>query len=192
MILARKLLLLALALPLVACDSGAEGGAGEPTDRTTYPAGPYGLSAGDVLEDLAFVAPDGSPFRLGDVFANQQNRVMLLTTTAGWCTACLEEQPKLVALHGELSGKGLAVVAALFEDADFAPATVAQAAEWKAQYDLPYPLVLDAGFQLSAYYDETLTPMNMIVDVDTMQILKITTGYDEQVVRAVIEANLDL
>lgn len=181
-----------LLLAPFACDSSGEGGAGEVTDRTTYPPGPYGLAEGDVLADLSFTNADGTAFSFGDVFANSKHRVLLVTTTAGWCTACIEEQPKLKALHGELKGNGLQIVAAMFEDADFAPATVAQIADWDERYDLPYPLVLDEGFKLGAYYDPTLTPMNMIVDVDTMEILKITTGFDEAVVRAVIEANLDL
>ncbi len=184
--------LLCSSLALAACDSSGEGGAGEVTDRSSYPAGPYGLAEGDVLADLTFTNADGTEFSFGDVFASEKNRVLLVTTTAGWCTACIEEQPKLKALHGELKGSGLQIVAAMFEDSDFAPATPAQIGDWDARYDLPYPLVLDADFKLGAYYDETLTPMNMIVDVDTMEILKITTGFDEAVVRAVIEANLDL
>lgn len=185
-------LLLCSSLALAACGSSEEGGAGEVTDRSAYPDGPYGLGAGDVLADLTFTGADGAEFSFGDVFADPKHRVLLVTTTAGWCTACIEEQPKLKALHDELNGKGLQIVAAMFEDADFSPATVQQIADWDARYDLPYPLVLDADFKLGAYYDETLTPMNMIVDVDTMEILKVTTGFDEAVVRAVIEANLDL
>ena len=188
----RTLLIAVAAAALGACASGEPGGAGELTDRTTYPSGPYGTAEGAVLADLAFTAADGSEWSLGDVFADPHNRVLLLTTTAGWCTACIEEQPKLVALHGDLAGNGLAITAALFEDAEFGPATLDQVRDWNDRYDLPYPVVLDADFQLGAYYDETRTPMNLVVDVDTITILKITTGFDEQVVRGVIENNLDL
>jgi hypothetical protein len=33
--------------------------------------------------------------------------------------------------------------------------------------------------------------MNMVVDVDHMKILKIMTGFDEQVIRAVINSKLN-
>jgi thiol-disulfide isomerase/thioredoxin len=184
---------LLLLLPaLLACGSDSAGGAGEPTDRTTYPVAAYGKAEGSVIADLKFQAPDGSEYSLNTVFAEPKNRVMLLTTTAGWCTACIEEQPKLAQIYQELGSKGLIVVAALFEDSDFQPATTGQAKEWVERYKTPYPLVVDAGFQLAGYYDRTATPMNMVVDVDTMTILKITTGFDEAAIRAVIEANLDL
>lgn len=188
----RMLFLLALvAAVLCGCGGTDEGGAGELTPRDQYPVEGIGKNAGQVLANLSFKNPDGSDFSLdADVFKNEHNRVMLLTTTAGWCTACIEEQSKLAALHNEFSGKGLIVVAAMFEDANFDPATVEQVAAWKNEYNLPYTMVLDAPFVLGAYYDPSATPMNMIVDVDTMEILKISTGFDEQVVRAVIEANL--
>lgn len=184
---------LLIAAALLACGTGdPTGGAGELTDRTSYPGGPYGLAEGSVIADVEFQATDGSAFSLGDVFADPKNRVLLLTTTAGWCSACIEEQPRLEALHGELSGKGLVIMAALFEDEDYRPATLDQARNWVERYGISYPLVLDADFKLAQYYDRTATPMNMVVDLDTMTILKITTGFEEAVLRAVIEANLDL
>lgn len=184
---------LALVVGLILGGCGnPDGGAGDLTDRTTYPEGPYGTKQGQILRaDFSFVRPDGSSFSLDDhVFKNEHNRVLLITTTAGWCTACIEEQPKLKALHAEYGSRGLFILAAMFEDAEFATATLEQVREWKAQHKLPYEMVLDEAFELSAYYNRQLTPMNMIVDVDDMKILKITTGFDEEVVRAVIEANL--
>lgn len=184
-------LALVVGLILGGCGQG-DGDAGELTDRTTYPEGPYGVKEGQTLKsDFSFLFPDGTPFSLDEnVFKNEHNRVMLITTTASWCTACIEEQPKLKALHGEFAKRGLFIVAAMFEDAEFATATLEQVREWKSKHKLPYEMVLDEAFELQAYYNRQLTPMNMVVDVDDMKILKITTGFDEQVIRAVIEANL--
>lgn len=193
----RKLWVTALAATFVAIWScgpaEVEDGAGDLTDRTTYPSGPYGLNEGQVLRNIdTFVSPDGSPFSFNDIFKDEHNRVLLVTTAAGWCGACIDEQPKLVELYRQLSGRGLAVVGAFFEDDQFSPATVAQVREWKSHYGLPYHMVLDETFELQVYYNRTLTPMTMVVDVDTMKIIKITTGFDAQVIRAVIEANLPL
>ncbi len=185
----RILSVLALAVALVGCGS-TEDGSGAPGDRSQYPAGPYGKTEGSVIANLEFQKADGSPFSLRDVQADEKNRVLLVTTTAGWCTACREEQPKLKQLHSEYAGRGLVIVAAMFEDNDFEKATLAHVQGWQEQYQLPFPVVLDANFQFGAYYDRQLTPMNMIVDVDTMEILQISTGFDEQLVRAMIEGNL--
>ncbi|HEY0839528.1 MAG TPA: TlpA disulfide reductase family protein, partial [Vulgatibacter sp.] len=139
-----------------------------------------------VIRDHSFTADDGSTFKMSDVFADEKNRVMLLSTSADWCTACKEEAPKLEALHREFSGKGLVVVVAMFEDGDFEAATLENVRNWKKKYDVSHSVVLDAEFQLSAYYDRKQTPMNMIVDVDTMTIKYVTTGFNEQAIRALI------
>lgn len=193
----RKFALSTLLAALVAagCATEATHGAGELTDRTKYPEGGYGVTEGSILAPLTFTGPDG-PFSLDDhVFADGHNRVLLITTTAGWCTACKAEQPKLQALYEELSSYGFTIVAAMFEDDQYQPATPEQAASWKDRYKLGFPVVVDPAtpdFQLAAYYDRQLTPMMMVVDVDTMKILSISTGWDEQLLRSKIEGNLDL
>lgn len=188
----RNLVALALAASLWACGGTPDGGAGEVGDRSVYPTENIGLEEGQVLADLSFQRADGSTFSMdGDIFKNEKNRVLLLTTTAGWCSACIEEQPQLAAMYEEYKDRGLTIVAALFQDSDFNPATLQQVQAWEEEYKLPYPVVLDDAFKLEAYYDAALTPMNMVVDVDTMEILKIGTGVNIPMVRAVIEANID-
>ena len=51
-------------------------------------------------------------------------------------------------------------------------------------------MVADIDFVLDDYYDSELTPMNMFVDVNTMEIIKITTGWDQSLVDAIVEAKL--
>lgn len=189
----RYLVPFALAVLLASCGTSDQtGGAGALTDRSAYPAGPYGVTAGTILENLVFSNPDGTPFSLDeDVFKDPHNRVLLVYTTAGWCTACIGSQPKLRALFEELHGKGLTILSAFVRDAEYQPATGQQAADWKERYHLPFPVVTDGDFVLGAYYDETQTPLMMVVDVDNMEIRLVTTGFDEQLIRSVIEANLD-
>jgi len=181
---------LALVVGLWGCGGGA-GDAGELTDRSAYPSGPYGKTAGSILENLEFVNSDGTPYSFNDVFADPANRVLLVTTTADWCSACKEEQKSLVELHRQYGERGLAIVVAMFENGEFDPAEVENARVWKERYELPVPVVLDANpFQLGAYYDRRVTPMNMVVDVDTMEIIDISTGFNEQKAKALIEAHL--
>lgn len=168
--------------------AGGAGGGG--TDRSTYPASGYGEEEGDVLANLSFVRSDGTPYTMESVYKDSGNKVLLITTTAGWCVACIEEQPVLEEMHREFSGKGLEIMIAIFEDSDFEPATTEDAIAWKDRFNLTPAVVVDAPFVLAAYYDRNLTPMNMIVDVDSMEILSIAAGWDETAVRAIVESRL--
>jgi thiol-disulfide isomerase/thioredoxin len=174
---------------LCACGLAGDGPRG-PSDRTKYPGGPYGTAEGEVIDNLEFIAPDEKPVALGDIFADPKNRLLLVVTSAGWCTACIEEQPALQALHEENASRGLVVLVALFEDRDFLAADAALAAAWKDQHELSFHVVADPSFQLGDFYDSSLTPMNMFVDLDTMEILRITTGWDPTLVESIVEARL--
>lgn len=178
-------------LALLGCgDNAGAGDGGDGGPREGYPSGPYGVAESSTIADLEFVAPDGSAFRLGDLYADGQNRLLLLSTSAGWCTACIEEQPSLVALHEQYASSGLVILVSIFENADFEPADAALAARWVEQYDLPFPVVADPAFIMDDYYDSALTPMNMFVDIDDMSIIKITVGWDQSLVDAIIQARL--
>jgi thiol-disulfide isomerase/thioredoxin len=178
------------AVAFVSAGCAGAGGNEGTTDRSSYPAGPYGTAQGDVIESLSFQTSAGEPFGLGDVFADTDTKLLLLSTAAGWCTACIEEQGALEELaqtHGE---DGLEVMVALFEDRDYQPATPALAEQWTQEHSLTFPVVIDPDFVLAEYYDEALTPMNMIVDVNTMTMLRISTGWDPSAITAIIEARL--
>ncbi len=161
----------------------------EPGARDSYPASGQGTAECSVITDLSFTNSDDAEYSFGaDVFADRTKKLLLISTTAGWCTACIEEQPVLRALHEKWSGKGLAIMIGYFEDSNFNPATAEDAASWKERYDLPFPVVADSKpFSLGNYYDETLTPMNMFVDVETMTILSVEVGFDRSSVEALIE-----
>jgi len=176
------------AVGLVGCGGGGAGAA--VSDRSSYPAGPYGVAQGEVITDLSFSTATDEAFGLADIFADTSKTLLLLSTAAGWCTACIEEQgaiEELSTIHGP---DGLQVMVALFEDRDYQPATPALAAEWQQEHGLTFPVVVDADFILADYYDEALTPMNMIVDVNTMTILRVSTGWDPSAITAIIEARL--
>lgn len=159
-------------------------------DRETYPPGPYGLAEADIIENLSFKNPDDTDFFLNEIFADEKNKLLLVSTSSGWCTSCIEEQAKLEARHQSWGPKGLYILLTSFEDGQFRAATPDYAGEWKERYNLSYTVVADAPFVFQAYYDRTLTPMVMLIDVETMSILRIMTGFDESVVDAIIEAKL--
>lgn len=179
-----------LLVSALGCASGS-GDGGDPVDRSEYPGDPYGVSEGDVIADLAFETPEGATFALSDVYENEDNKLLLLSTAAGWCAPCREEQPALEERYGEWKEKGLAVVVAIFEDSNYEVASAEFVAQWRDQYALTFDVVRDASFVLEPYYNADLTPMNMFVDVDSMEILRIQTGFDASAVDALIESQLD-
>ena len=162
---------------------------GAASDRTSYPSEGIGLKECNVLAAHTFKTADGDEFSLdGNVFKDQKNRVMVLVTAANWCGACKEEAKFLADLHDKYASKGLIVVSALFEDRADVPASQELVQWWMKTYKTPYPVVLDEEFKLGKYYDKAASPMNMVVDVDTMRIIKIIQGSDPTVVQAMVEA----
>jgi hypothetical protein len=156
--------------------------------RGVYPAGPYGVAEGDVVAEHVFLTADGGALSFQDVRADESAQLLLVATAAGWCTACIEEQPSLQALHEQHAPGGLRVLTAVFQDSELRPATPELAGEWQEGVD--FDVVADPELSLGAYYDTALTPMNMIIDAATMEILRIGVGFDESAIEALIEARL--
>ncbi|MEE2645104.1 MAG: TlpA disulfide reductase family protein [Myxococcota bacterium] len=188
--------LLCLSLVMLSgCLSAGESKAlGEAGPRESYPTEQIGVEVNDTLEDLSFVNPDGSPFSLSEIFMDTQSRLLLITTSAEWCSACIKEQPVLQSLYEEYREAGLEILVVLFEDVNEVPAEPRNAAAWKQKYDLDYPVVADptSPSHFSRYYDTRLTPMVMFVEVDDMKIIDLRQGFSESDVRSIIRTKLGL
>jgi len=178
--------------------SAGSSGSGAPApgyQKLDYPAGPYGVGVGAVIEDLAFLGwrdpvasgYDTSKFdtvRLSE-FYNPDGRsdvkLIWINASAVWCTVCRAEMKdiKTQDVHAVFRAKGLQLVETLFEDNNSLPATPKDLQSWGSTpaHDIKYPLLLDPGFKLGAYFTSDATPLNMLVDARTMQILDATMGY---------------
>lgn len=169
------------------CQNGAACGAG---GMSTYPGGTYGKAEGSKLANLEFLDTAGVATDLQDLRGDGNAKLMLISTTAEWCTACIEEQPKLEALYREFACDGLDVTVSIFQDLFFSPADETHAALWKQTYGLSFNVLADPEFVWESYYDSQLTPMTMLVDLCTMEIIEVNTGFDETLVRSLIESRL--
>lgn len=160
-------------------------------DRTGYPG--FGTEVGSIIEPLEFLDTSGEVFGLRDVFAQGANRVLLLTTSAGWCTACIEEQSALQALYTDYAGQGVEIMVTVFEKGDYEPAGANFAKQWKRRYELTYPVVADPPFVMRSYYpggDASVTPILLVIDVATMIIMERFVGFDDTIVRALVDGIL--
>jgi peroxiredoxin len=161
------------------------------SERIGYPG--FGTEVGSIIEPLEFLDTSGEPFGLDDVYAQGSNRVLLLTTSAGWCTACIEEQSALQALYTDYDGQGVEIIVAVFEKGDYEPAGASFAKQWQRRYELTYPVVADPEFIMRSYYpggDASVTPILLVIDVATMTIMERFVGFDDIVVRALVDGIL--
>ena len=146
-----------------------------------------------MIPDLIFTTADGERFSLyEDVFGDEKNKVLLMTSVAGWCPPCIQEQAELKKLHKEFSDKGLYILAAIFEaEVPYSKPDGNYVKNWVNRYELPYQMVLDQDFVLSPYFQtERTPPLNMLVRAEDREILLVTSGYDEQLIRSLLRANL--
>lgn len=190
------------ALLLCACGSGGSSGSGgsdgnagtcSTEARSTYPAGPYGVTTGATIADLTFVTASDGSTSLAALHADATVSLIYLATAAGWCVACIDEQQTLQSWHGTYAAHGLNIVVSVFEDSNYQPATAQYAAQWITQYSVDFTVVADPAFVLKDYYpnsDTTVTPLTLVIDACTMEIISSTVGVDTNAMHAVIEARL--
>ena len=207
------ILVLAAAMAIsVGCDSGSDDGSGEPDTVTatdegsggngeveagdggsdSYPAGPYGMEVGSIIEDLTFFDPAaGAEVSLSSLYQHTDKKVLLLTSGAGWCAACKEEAVEMKAQYDEYGPKGLEIWSTLFQDYNGEPPTEAFWQAWKGQLTPNYPLLLDADFALEPYFNPESAPMNMVIVLETMEITLLETGFDPAAVEAAFKKHLE-
>jgi len=142
----------------------------------------------EVVDNLAFQTADGEVVTLEDIRAEGDVRVMLISSMAGWCQPCIQEQDEFKRLHGKYSDRGLVILAAMFQDGEHQTPSEDYMRRWVDRYELPYLLLRDADYVLRKYYEGS-PPMNMVVDADDMTILYLGAGYTADIER-VIETNL--
>ncbi len=162
----------------------------EPACGTDYPSGPYGTSTGDTIENLTFARVGGGTYSLHHCFCDDASKLLLVYATAGWCTACQIESDALPAIYSEFNAQGLEILAAVFENTSGDPATIGDATGYADHYAFTFPTVADSDLLVTDYFDKTTAPMNMFVNLRTMEILGIETGYDAGGLRTDIETHL--
>lgn len=163
--------------------------------RLAYPAPPYGSTVGATIDDFQFLGwadPSKAAYdttKLSNVELaqfydpSQKNGVayLVITSTAVWCSACkLEYQDMASGKVTTYQSKGVRFLGALFQDdneTNPSPASPSDLARWAQTYDVTFNFVLDPEFKFGNFFEREATPMEMIVDAKTMQVVDITTGW---------------
>ena len=161
--------------------------------REIYPVGPYGFAVSAIIENYAFlgwrepaaVGYDVTQFetvRLSEFYdSDGQTKLLWINSSAVWCAVCRAEMKDIKdrGIHASLGAKGLVMLETLFEDNDTNPAAPADLKLWGSlpDHSIDYPLLLDPGFKLGAFFSSDATPLNMLVDAKTMRVIQVTMGY---------------
>jgi len=67
-------------------------------------------------------------------------------------------------MHRMLGAEGVAVVQVLFQDAQGQPATTLFCETWVQTFDLTLPVFVDPPGNSLVYFDQAVTPLNLIID----------------------------
>ncbi len=148
---------------------------GTPPDNWTYPAGPYGGELNDTLENFTVKDCDGNEFTFGDVLA--QSELVLLNIGAGWCEPCVDETMILDAdVFRRFCPRGLRVVQVMFEDEDSEIPSTLFCKQWRDQFNLSFPVLVDQLFVTEQYFTSVLsqTPINFLIEPDGTIVFKST------------------
>jgi hypothetical protein len=178
--------------------AGSSAVAVSPTSTwAAYPAGPYGTARGATIQNLSFLGwkhPDLAGYdpakfetvRLSDFYdpdGHSGVKLLAINASAVWCSVCRREYQAMHSddVYAKLQPQGLEILGTLFEDTAYYPAQPQDLKNWGAlsSHAVKFPLVLDPGFKLGAYFDSDATPLNMLVDVRTMTIVQITMGISD-------------
>ncbi len=164
-----------------------------------YPAAPYGTEQGATIADLElfgwrnpvaanFDVNAGETVRLSDFYnpngaSAAGTEYIMLNAVAAWCGVCRAEYQEIETAdtYGELSARGLEMVGVLFEDNNGDPSTFQDMTNWARAYSVSFPFVNDPAFTTGVFFDKSATPMNMLIDARTMQIVTVMTGYNPMI-----------
>jgi hypothetical protein len=174
-------------------DAAAEATTGDtgttnPLCANGYPAGPYGVGVGDVLDPTfswqgyAANATTVSTLTMSDLFDCDGSKgidALIFDDSAGWCAACEDQAHDEASLMSQYDQLGIKANTLLIMAAAENAATTATALAWRTTYGLTdVGIYADANFLLEPQNQMTIgLPLTMIVDPRTMKIAEVLEGY---------------
>jgi peroxiredoxin len=159
-----------------------------PPPGWTYSDEPPGTEVGDRFPALEFEDCDGNLVSIPELTADSE--LTLFSLAAGWCSPCLEESSTLMTdLHQPYCGSGLRIVQVLFQDPAGLPATKFFCKQWRSQYSLTIPVLVDPLFLTEGLLGDSATPLNILTD-PTGKILYRQEGYSAPELHSAIESYL--
>lgn len=148
-----------------------------PTPVPPTPTLPPPPRVGAEAPDFTLTALDGSQVSLRDF----RGKKVILNFFATWCPHCRAETPALVSYYNDMSAQGIAIVAVnLGEGKDKVTA-------YQKEFNVTFPLLLDADGAVGRMYYVTSIPLNIFIDAQGI----IRSGYVGEIDRETIQKSID-
>lgn len=180
-----------LALPALGCSSTTTppatsgGNPCHPTGGASYPKSGCGTNKGQLIDDyswtgrLAGISSPVTTLDLHDYYnpdGSKPGKFMFITVSAFWCQACKDEAKQLNGVLTTYGPKGVVIVTDIAQKLDKRPADATDVDTWIQTYALNTSVVTDPDFVLQTFFDPSTMPLDLIVDLKTMQIVFKTIG----------------
>ena len=118
-------------------------------------------------------------------------KLIWINASAVWCSVCRAEMTDLKdnGINASFGPRGVQLIGTLFEDNKSGPAKPSDLHNWGIAdaHQIDYPLLLDPGFKLGAFFTSDATPLNLLVDATTMRVVNASMGYSPDYWQAVDE-----
>lgn len=116
----------------------------------------HAVTAENPAPDFTLKSLDGANLRLEEY----RGQVVLINFWASWCGPCRQEMPVLDRLHQRYEDAGFAVLGINVEGEE------GPARELLQKVPVTFPVLIDAGQQVSELYDLQAMPSTVVVDRD--------------------------
>lgn len=156
----QVVIILLLALWLAGCTASGQGAGDESGLPVASTAGVdnrgHGLNPGDLAPNFALQGGDGASRQLADY----QGKPVVLNFWATWCAPCRQEMPELVAAYQEHLDQELVILGINAQESG------EQARKFVDQYQMTFPVVLDARGDVQQLYQVRGLPTTVFIDRD--------------------------
>jgi hypothetical protein len=170
-----------------------------------YPAGPYGVGKGSTVANYKFVGyadaskvnnalqevelaefynptgdgkyEEGSALEVGAA----KPKVILIDVASVWCGPCnYEAKNTLPGLHAKYKPLGGEFILQLADGPTPGIAATSKSLyNWTTKYKVDFPATIDPTYKLSALFDASAFPANIIVSTKDMRIVEVLAGAPE-------------
>lgn len=149
-----------------------------------YPPGPYGVNAGDIIENVSFRDLNGKTVDLKSLYRGSA-RALVIYATGTWCFSCRQETDWLNAKVAT-NGTNIVPVAVLLENNRHEREDATTGGDWVHSFGVKFLTLLDPNGHLDGFRTSGVVPLNLVIDTSTMRIVQRQYEFDASTLDAAL------